>query len=72
MSTNVANQGAIFTSTETKIYVPAVTLSTQDHLKLSKQLKSSFKRTINWSNERRNMVVNSHHEKLNKKSLNSS
>ena len=32
---------------ETKIYVPVVTLSTQDNAKLLQQLKSGFKRTIN-------------------------
>ena len=48
-STNVANQGAIFTITETKLYVPVVTLSTQDNAKLLTQLKSGFKRTINWN-----------------------
>ena len=29
--TEVANQGAAFAITETKLYVPVVTLSTQDH-----------------------------------------
>ena len=38
-----------FAITETKLYVPVVTLSTQDNAKLLKQLKSGFKRTINWS-----------------------
>ena len=33
--------------TETKLYVPVVTLSTQDNGKLLTQLKSGFKRTIN-------------------------
>ena len=32
--------------TDTKIYVPVVTLSTQDNIKLLKQLESGFKRTI--------------------------
>ena len=32
----------------TKIYVPVVTLSTQDNAKLLQLLKSGFKRTINW------------------------
>ena len=36
-----------FAITETKLYVPVVTLSTQDNAKLLQQLKSSFKRTIN-------------------------
>ena len=38
-----------FTITETKLYVPVVTLSTQDNSKLLQQLKSGFKRTINWN-----------------------
>ena len=33
--------------TETKLYVPVVTLSTQDNAKLLQQLKSGFKITIN-------------------------
>ena len=33
--------------TDTKLYVPIVTLSTND--KLLQQLKSEFKRTINWN-----------------------
>ena len=35
--------------TETKLYVPVVTLSTQDNAELLQQLKSGFKRTINWN-----------------------
>ena len=35
--------------TETKLYVPVVTLSTQDNAKLLQQLKSGFKRAINWN-----------------------
>ena len=34
--------------TETKFYVPIVTLSNQDNVELLQQLKSGFKRTINW------------------------
>ena len=49
ISTNVANQNPAFTITETNLYVPVVTLSTQDNAKLIPQLKSSFKRTINWN-----------------------
>ena len=37
-----------FAITETKLYVPVVTLSTQDNAKLLQQLKCGFKRTINW------------------------
>ena len=35
--------------TETKLYVPVVTSSTQDNAKLLQQLKSGFKRPINWN-----------------------
>ena len=35
--------------TETNLYVPVVTLSTQDNSKLLPQLKNSFKRTIAWN-----------------------
>ena len=38
-----------FKITETKLYVPFVTLSTQGNVKLLQQLKSGFKRTINWN-----------------------
>ena len=38
-----------FAITDTKLYVPVVTLSTQDNAKLLQQLKSGFKRTINWN-----------------------
>ena len=47
--TNVANQNPTFTITETNLYVPVVTLSTQDNAKLLPQLKSGFKRTITWN-----------------------
>ena len=53
-----------FAITDTKLYVPVVTLSTQDNAKLLQQLKSGFKRTINWnkyqpkvSPERRNQYL---------------
>ena len=35
--------------TDTKLYIPVVTLSTQNNAKLIQQLKSGFKRTINWN-----------------------
>ena len=47
--TNVNNQVPTFTITETNLYVPLVTLSTQDYAKLLPQLKSGFKRTISWN-----------------------
>ena len=38
-----------FKTTDTKLYVPVVTLSIQDKTNLLQQLKSVFKRTINWN-----------------------
>ena len=38
-STNVVGQNPTFTTTETNLYVPVVTLSTQDNAKLLPQLK---------------------------------
>ena len=50
--TIVALTGATFKITDTKLYVPVVTLSTQDDNKLLEQLKTGFKRTIKWSKYR--------------------
>ena len=47
--TNVANQNSTFGITDTKLYVPVVTLSTQENAKLLQQLKSRLKRVINWN-----------------------
>ena len=47
--TDVANQVPTFTITETNLYVPVVTLSTQDNALLLPQLKNGFKRTIIWN-----------------------
>ena len=49
ISTNIDNQIPTFTITETNLYVPVVTLSTQDNAKLLPQLKSGFKRKISWN-----------------------
>ena len=49
VSTNVANQNAKFAITDTKLYVPVITLSQQDNAKLLQQLKSGFKIVINWN-----------------------
>ena len=49
VSSAAANQGATFSITDAKRYVPIVTSSTQNNAKLLQQLKSAFKRTINWN-----------------------
>ena len=46
--TNSAGAG-MFEITDTKPYVPAVNLLTQDNSKLLQQLKFGFKRTVNWN-----------------------
>ena len=46
--TNSTAEGK-FQITETNLYVPVVTLLAQDNAKLLQQLKSGFKRTINWN-----------------------
>ena len=43
------NRATNLAITETKIYVPILTLSTQDNTKLLEQLKSGFRRVINWN-----------------------
>ena len=43
------NTAKSFAITDTKLYVPVVTLSAQDHLRLLKQLKLGFDQTTNWN-----------------------
>ena len=49
IATNIPNQNATFAITDTKLYVLVVTLSTQENIKFFQQLKSGFKRVINWN-----------------------
>ena len=44
-----SNGAGTFEITDTKLYAPVVTLSTQKNTKLLQQLKSGFKRVINWN-----------------------
>ena len=44
-----SNGAGTFAITDTKLYVPVVNLSTQENTKLLQQLKSGFKRVINWN-----------------------
>ena len=45
-----------FKITDTKLYVPVVTLSTKDDNNFLEQLKSGFKRTIKWNKYRSEMT----------------
>ena len=42
-------KATIFALTDKRLYVPVVALSTQHNAKLLEQLKSGFKRTVNWN-----------------------
>ena len=53
----IAGQEPTFTITDTKLCVPVVTLSTQDNARLLQQLKSGFKRTINWNKYQSKVTV---------------
>ena len=46
-----------FAIKDTKLYVPAVTLSIQDNAKMLQQLKSGFRRTINWKKYQSKVVI---------------
>ena len=61
----VAPSGAIFQITDTKLYVPVVTLSKENDTKLLEQLKSGFKRTIKWNKYRSQMTIQPQNNNLN-------
>ena len=46
-----------FKITTTELYVPVVTLSTQDNAKLLQHLKSGFKKTIIWDKYESNIKI---------------
>ena len=62
--TNSEGEGK-FAIADIKLYVPVVTLSTQDNAKLLQQLKSGFKRTINWNKYESNIKTFAQNRYLN-------
>ena len=58
-------ENAIFQITDTKLYVPVVTLSKENDIKLLDQLKLGFKRTIKWNKCRSQMIVQPQNNNLN-------
>ena len=54
-----------FVINDTKIYVPVVTLSTQDNVKLLKQLRVRFNRKINWNKYQSKVKRWAHNQYLN-------
>ena len=61
----VAPTGLEFKITDTKLYVPVVTLSKENDKKLLEQLKSGFKRTVKWNKYRSQMTIQSNNNNLN-------
>ena len=58
-------ENAIFQITDRKLYVPVVTLSKENDVKLLEQLKSGFKRTIKWNKYRSQMTIQRQNNNLN-------
>ena len=54
-----------FKITDTKLYVPVVTLSTENDKKLLEQLRTGFKRTIKWNKYRSEMTNQTKNNNLN-------
>ena len=49
ISNAAVSQATTFSITDTKLYVPVVILSNEDNAIILQQLKSGFKRTVNWN-----------------------
>ena len=61
----VAPTGLEFQITDTKLYVPVVTVPKENDKKLLEQLKSGFKRTLKWNKYRSQMTAQSNNNNLN-------
>ena len=62
---NTSSISEIFQITDTKLYVPVSTLSTEDDKNLLEQLKTVFKRTIKWNKYRSEMTYQTQNNDLN-------
>ena len=58
-------EDATFKITDIKLYVPVVTLSKENYIKLLEQLKTGFKRTIKWNKYRSQMSIQPQNNNLN-------
>ena len=58
VATSINNQNATFSKSDKKLY--AVTSSAQDYSKLLEQLKSGFKRLMNWNNKKNQQKDKTH------------
>ena len=62
---DISPTSATFQITDTKLYVPVITLSTENDKKPLKQLKSGFKRTVKWNKYRSQMTMQPQNNNLN-------
>ena len=53
-----------FKKTDTKLYVPVVTLSKENEIKLLEQLKSGFKRNVYWNKYRSQVTIQKNNDNL--------
>ena len=60
----IEDQEPTFTITETKLYVPVVTLSIQDNAKLLEKLKSCFKTAVIWNKHEPKVTVEKQNQYL--------
>ena len=58
-------EDATFKITDVKLFVPVVTLTKQNDIKLLEQLKTGFKRTIKWNKYRSQMSIQPQNNNLN-------
>ena len=58
-------ENRLFQITDTKLYVPVVTLSKENDIKLLEQLKTGFKRTKKWNKYRSQMTIQPLNNNLN-------
>ena len=58
-------EDATFQITDTKLYVPVITLSKENNIKLLEQFKTRFKRTIKWNKYRSQMSIKNNNSNLN-------
>ena len=61
----IAPPGETFKITDTKLYLPVVTLSKENDIKLLEKLKSGFKKTIKWNKYRSQMTIQNNNNNLN-------
>ena len=58
-------EDATFQITDTKLYVPVVTLSKENNIKLLEKLKTGLKKTIKWNKYRSQMTIQNNNNNLN-------